>query len=111
MVILTSSISMHSQTGNSSQRNTNPHRANASSTLPSSQASSTSSGRKPPYLFVLHLFLTFPNDRRTMENTSDPSAPHWNSKATVNAYLEASGVPYTSYVCPSLAFAFSVKPY
>ena len=34
----------------------------------------------------------------TLDHTSDPYVPHWDSKAKVDDYLKASGIPRTSYV-------------
>ena len=34
----------------------------------------------------------------TLDHTSDPDVPHWNSKAVVNDYLLEKGLLRTSYV-------------
>lgn len=36
----------------------------------------------------------------TLDHTQDPHVAHWESKAKVDDYLKASGVPRTSYDSP-----------
>lgn len=41
----------------------------------------------------------------TLDHTEDPHAGHWNSKAVVDDYLKASGIPRTS--CAHILFSLS----